>query len=236
MPPTATGSSSRRWTGRSRSAGGAPPTCGPSSPPGPGQPIPGPPGTRWCWTCPPSRSARWPTTPSESCHDRRLPTAAGPRPGRRAAAAQAGRDAPPRPRAADHREDPAVGPRGTAAHPGRGRDHRPGRLQRPDQAQGRRVPGDQDPRGVRPRRVHDPRRHAGLPGLPGMGHRPRESLPGRPGRHRQEPPPGRARHRRRRRPGTKSATSPPPSWPRPSTAAWPTTPSGASSTPCSATT
>ena len=54
-----------------------------------------------------------------------------------------------------HREDPAVGTRGAAAHPGRGRDHRPGRLQRPHPAQDRRVPGDQDPRRVRPRRVHD---------------------------------------------------------------------------------
>ena len=47
-----------RWTGRSRSAGGAPPTSAPSWPPGPGQPIPGPPGTRWCSSCPSSRSAR----------------------------------------------------------------------------------------------------------------------------------------------------------------------------------
>jgi IstB-like ATP binding protein len=36
--------------------------------------------------------------------------------------------------------------------------------------------------------------------------------------------------------GTGSATSPPPSWSRPSTAGWPTTASAASSTPCSATT
>ena len=57
------------------------------------------------------------------------------------------------PRTADHREDPAVGPRGTAAHPGRGRDHRPGSLQRPHPHEAGRVPGDQDPRGVRPHRV-----------------------------------------------------------------------------------
>ena len=37
-------------------------------------------------------------------------------------------------------------------------------------------------------------------------------------------------------PGTGSATSPPPSWSRPSTGAWPTTASDGSSTPCSATT
>jgi DNA replication protein DnaC len=36
--------------------------------------------------------------------------------------------------------------------------------------------------------------------------------------------------------GTGSATSPPPNWSKPSTAAWPTTPSAASSTPNSATT
>ena len=77
--------------------------------------------------------------------------AAGTRPRRRAAAAQARRDAPARPRAADHREDAAVGTRGAAAHPGRGRDHRPRRLQRPDPAEDRRVPGHQDPGGVRPR-------------------------------------------------------------------------------------
>jgi len=38
------------------------------------------------------------------------------------------------------------------------------------------------------------------------------------------------------KPGARSATTPPPTWPRPSTAAWPTTPSGGSSIPCSATT
>ena len=38
------------------------------------------------------------------------------------------------------------------------------------------------------------------------------------------------------KPGTGSATSPPPSWSKPSTAAWPTTASDGSSTPCSATT
>ena len=76
---------------------------------------------------------------------------AGARPRRRAAPAQAGRDAPARPRAAAHRQDPAVGTRGAAAHPGRGRDHRPGRLQRPHPAQDRGVPRGQDPRRVRPR-------------------------------------------------------------------------------------
>ena len=34
--------------------------------------------------CPSSRSGRWPTTPSEACHDRGA-AAAGPGPGRRAA-------------------------------------------------------------------------------------------------------------------------------------------------------
>ena len=100
----------------------------------------------------------------------------------------------------------------------------------------RRVPGDQDPRRVRPGRVLGPAGHLRLPGLAGMDHGPGEPVPGRAGRHGQEPPAGRARRRRRRRPGTRSATSPPPSWSRPSTAAWPTTPSAGSSTPCSATT
>ena len=105
-----------------------------------------------------------------------------------------------------------------------------------DPAESRRVPGDQDPGGVRPRRVLDPAATldylASLEWITAA----REPVPGRAGRHRQEPPAGRARRRRRRRPGTRSATSPPPSSPRPSTAAWPTTPSAGSSTPCSATT
>ena len=47
-----------RWAGRSRSGGGAPLTSVPSWPPGPGRPIPGPPGTPWSSSCPSSRSAR----------------------------------------------------------------------------------------------------------------------------------------------------------------------------------
>src|SRR5882724_4383828 len=81
-----------RWTGRSRSAGGAPPTCAPSSLPGPARPIPGPPGTRSCSSCPWSRSGRCRTMPSAGCHDRGR-AAAGARPHRGPAAAQAGRDA-----------------------------------------------------------------------------------------------------------------------------------------------
>ena len=162
--------------------------------------------------------------------------AAGPRPDRRAAAAQAGRDAPARPRAAAHREDPAVGTGGAAAHPGRGRDQRPRRLQRPDPAEERRVPGDQDPGRVRPGRVLGPRRHLRLPGLAGMDHRRARTCAwsARPAPARatcsspSASPPS--------RPGTRSATSPPPTSPRPSTAAWPTTASAGSSTPCSATT
>jgi DNA replication protein DnaC len=46
-----------------------------------------------------------------------------------------------------------VGTRGTAAHPHRSGDQRPRRLQRPHQAEERRVPGDQDPGGVRPGRL-----------------------------------------------------------------------------------
>ena len=76
---------------------------------------------------------------------------------RGAAAAQARRDAPARPRAAGHREDPALDARGAAAHPDRGRDRRPRRLQRPHPDAGRRVPGHQDPRRVRRRRLLDPR-------------------------------------------------------------------------------
>ena len=76
-------------------------------------------------TCLPSRSGRWPTTPSGRCHDRRGAAAAGTRPRGRAAPAQARRHPPARPRPADHRQDPAVGTGGTAADPGRGGDHSP---------------------------------------------------------------------------------------------------------------
>ena len=201
---------------------------------GPGTAGPGQPGTRWCSSCPSSRSARCRTTPSAGCHDRGR-AAAGSRPHRRAAAAQTGRDAPARPRAAPDRPDPAAGTRGAAAHPGRSRDQRPRRLQRPDPPQSRRVPGDQDPGRIRPGRVLGPQGHLRLPGLAGMDHRPGETCawPGRPARaratcsSRSVPPPS--------RPGTRSATTPPPSSPRPSTAAWPATPPAASSTPCSAT-
>ena len=87
----------------------------------------------------------------------------------------------------------------------------------------RRVPGDQDPGRVRPRRVLGPAGHLRLPGLAGMDHRPPRTCAwsGRPARARatcwspSASPPC--------RPGTRSATSPPPTSPRPSTAAWPTT-------------
>ena len=49
-----------------------------------------------------------------------------------------------------------MGTRRTAAHPGRSRDQRPRRLQRPHPPQSRRVPGDQDPGRVRPGRVLGP--------------------------------------------------------------------------------
>ena len=47
----------------------------------------------------------------------------------------------------------------------------------------RRVPGDQDPGGVRPGRVLGPQGHLHLPDLAGMDPRPREPLPGRAGRY-----------------------------------------------------
>lgn len=58
-PPTATRHSGRPWTAQSCSAGGVPPTCGPSS--ALALACPGrrrTPATRLSWTCPPSRSGR----------------------------------------------------------------------------------------------------------------------------------------------------------------------------------
>ena len=137
-------------------------------------------GTRWCSSCPSSRSARCRITPSAGCRDRGH-AAAGPRPRRGPAAAQAGGDAPARPGAAPDRQDPAAGPRRAAAHPGRSRDQRPRRLQRPHPHQSRRIPGDQDPGGVRPGRLPGPAGHLRLPGLAGMDPRPGEPVPGRAG-------------------------------------------------------
>ena len=96
-------------------------------------PRPGRPATRGA---PSRRSSAAPARPPSSASPGPADTgerggaAAGARYRRRAAAAQAVHHAPARPRAADHREDPAVGARGTAADPDRRRDHRPRRLQR----------------------------------------------------------------------------------------------------------
>ena len=46
-------------------------------------------------------------------------------------------------------------------------------------AEGRRVPGDQDPGRIRPGRLLGPAGHLRLPGLAGMDHRRREPVPGR---------------------------------------------------------
>ena len=73
-----------------------------------------------------------------------------------------------RPRTAGHRQDPTLDPRGVPAHPGRGRDHRPRRLQHPHPAPPRRVPGHQDPRRVRRAGLLHPAGHVRLPGQPRM--------------------------------------------------------------------
>jgi hypothetical protein len=106
-------------------------------------------------------------------------------PGDPGPAAQAVHHPAARPRAAGHRPNPAMGARGTAAHPDRGGDRRPRRLQRRDPDEDRGVPGHQITRRARPVRVLHPRPHPGLPRLPGMDRRPGEPLPGRAGRHRQ---------------------------------------------------
>ena len=190
------GASSTPWPGRSRSAAGGPPTCAPSSPPAPEHPSPPPAGDALVLELP-----RVPTRPLSDYAIGATPTG-GPRSGarrergragagarsrRRAAPAQAGRDAPTRPGTAAHREDPAVGTRGAAAHPDRGRDHRPGRLQRPHPAQDRRVPGRQDPRRVRPHRVHDQPARPSTTSPPWNG-----SPPGRTSAWSDRPAPARA--------------------------------------------
>src|SRR4051812_26115160 len=201
-PRTASNPSSTHWPGRSRSAAGGPRTSGPSSPPAPQHPSPPPPGTPSCSSCPASRPAHCRTTPCSLPRvERREHVRAGARTRscRRAAPTQARRDASTCPRAAAHREDPAVGAGGAVTDPGRGRDQRSGRLQRPHPAQDRSVPGREDPRRLPPRRAHDHPRHPRLPRQPGMDHREGDPVPGRAGRHRQEPPARRARRRRRDR-------------------------------------
>ena len=115
-------------------------------------------------------------------------------------AAQAGHGARHRPRGAADRQDPALGARGGAPHPRRGRDRRPRRVQRPRPAARRRVPGRQDPRRVQGRRCpRSPRPPSTTsPSLEWIA-RGREPVPRRPRRHRQEPPAPRPRPRRRRR-------------------------------------
>jgi DNA replication protein DnaC len=67
-----------------------------------------------------------------TCRDRDEPAAVAGRSDRGAEAAEDGRDAPTRPRAAGDREDPTMEARGVPPNAGRGRDRRQGRLERPD--------------------------------------------------------------------------------------------------------
>ena len=76
---------------------------------GAGAPQPAAAGDTLAPGLPPSRSGRWPTMRSGTSRDCCRSAAAGPGPSRRAAAAQARRDAPPGPRTADHREAPSGG-------------------------------------------------------------------------------------------------------------------------------
>src|SRR5450755_2685230 len=157
------------WTGRSRSAGGGPPTSGRSWPPALAPPIPGRPGTPWSWTCPRCRSARWPTTRSAGCHDRRCHAAAG-RPGRQGSL--------------DVRAGPVLPVRRRPAGlPGPGRRPlRPGRLVR----------------GLRPAALHPRQGHPGhgtaRPARPAADRRRKRRLPagrGRAARRRRRGPAGR---------------------------------------------
>ncbi len=152
----------RARRGRSRSGGCAPPTSARSWPPAPGVPVVDPARRRSCpdrcHTVPTRSLADYAIARGGASHDRDRAAAAAGGPDRRAPAAQAGRDPRPRPRGAGHREDPALDTGGAAAHPDRGRDRRPGRVQRPQPAAGRRLPRHQDPRRVRRGRVLRPAR------------------------------------------------------------------------------
>ncbi len=77
-------------------------------------------------------------------------------PGRRTTATQARRDPPGRPGSAADRQDSTVDTARAAPRPGRGRGHRPRRVQRRRPTQGSDVSRGQDPRRVRHRRVLDP--------------------------------------------------------------------------------
>ena len=134
-----------------------------------------------------------------------------------------------------HREDPTVDPRRVPAHPRRGRDHRPRRVQRPHPAQAAAFPVTKtlDEFDVTASSVPQP---PSTTSPPWNG-----SAPQRTSAWSDPPAPARATCSSRSAsppstPGTASATSPPPNSSRPSTAAWPTTPSAGSSTPCCATT
>ena len=84
--------------------------------------------------------------PAVRLRDRRArrdadPTAARRRPRGRAAPAAPVRHPKARPRAAGHRQDPTLETRGVPAHPGRGRDRLPRRVEHRGPPEGRGVPG-----------------------------------------------------------------------------------------------
>ena len=240
-PPTAPSRCSPRWSGRSRSAGGGPPTSARSWPPTGAAPTPRPAGQALVLTLP--------TVPTRSLDAYRIDhgggdvvvTATTPPPlpadlteGLKRLKMAAMRQLAPEllVTAKTQRWNPEEFLRTLVEAEIAARDASNARTRLTPG----RVPGDQDPRRVRRRRVLDPAGDLRLPRLAGMGPGRGERLPDRTGRHRQEPRARRARRSPPSRPGTGSATSPPPTWSRPSTAAWPTTPSAGSSTPCSATT
>ena len=186
-----------RWTGRSRSAGGEPPTCGPSSPPGPESPNRARPGTRWCSTCRSCRSGRCPTTPSAGCHDRgRAGARAGPRRGLRRLKLAAMRQLAPEllVTAKTQRWAPEELLRTLVEAEITARDASNARTRLKAAAFPVTKTLDEFDLAVSsiPKATFDY-----LASLEWIT-RPREPLPGRPGRHRQEPPARRPRRRRGR--------------------------------------
>ena len=174
--------SSPRWTGRSRSAGGGPPTCAPSWPPAPAHRSPPPAGDALVLDAarrpdPPAGRLRHRRHRAGGGRDRDRPAAAGARPRSPGCAGSSWPRCASSPpsccvTAKTQRWAPEELLRTLVEAEITARDASNARTRLQD----RRVPGDQDPRRVRPRRVLDPAGHLRLPRLAWNGSRAAENL------------------------------------------------------------